>query len=204
MAVVVPLIVVGFFSVNKASDALVKGARGTATQIAQDLVDMTDITLAQEIKLAKAMAIDSKVIDAVTKVAEVGIDNAFIELKSLDSFLGNIFKAVGNDYNVLFVTDSNGGFISDSNDGAYRTKKLSVAERDYFLSVKKTGKVIIGSPVLSKTSGKPISVIAIPLTTVSGQFAGIFGLSLKLDVLSKHINEIKVAIKFFSSRSIYQ
>jgi len=66
LAVVVPLIVVGLFSVNKASDALVKAAKGSATQIARDLAGMTNLALDQEIKLAKAIAVDPKVSETTT------------------------------------------------------------------------------------------------------------------------------------------
>jgi len=35
-------------------------------------------------------------------------------------------------------------------------------------------------------------VVAIPLKTGSGQFAGMFGISLKLDVLSDKVTQVKV------------
>jgi methyl-accepting chemotaxis protein len=192
LAAIIPLAVVGLFSITKSSNALVSLSKGQAEIIAQNLATMTDMAMKQEVKFARGLALDPLVKNAVTKVAEIGMDNSIIELKILDSFLTNIVKEVGADYNVLFVTDSKGLFISDSNGGANRVKKTSVAKRDYFASVKETGKITIGSPVLSKTTGEPITVVAIPLKTVSGQFAGMFGISIKLAALSDKITEVKI------------
>jgi methyl-accepting chemotaxis protein len=176
----------------KSSNALVSLSKGQAKIIAQNLATMTDMAMEQEVKFARGLALDPLVKNAVKKVAETGMDNSISELKNLDSFLTNIVKEVGADYNVLFVTDSKGLFISDSNGGANRAKKISVAERDYFASVKKTGKITIGSPVISKTTGEPITVVAVPLKTVSGQFAGMFGISMKLAALSDQITAVKI------------
>jgi methyl-accepting chemotaxis protein len=192
LAAIIPLMVVGLFSIMKSSNALVSLSKGQAKIIAQNLATMTNMAMEQEVKFARGLALDPLVKNAVTKVAETGMDNSISELKNLDSFLTNIVKEVGADYNVLFVTDSKGLFISDSNGGANRAKKTSVAERDYFASVKESGKITIGSPVISKTTGEPITVVAVPLKTVSGQFAGMFGISMKLAALSDQITAVKI------------
>jgi len=192
LAAIIPLMVVGFFSIRKSSTALLSLAKGQAELVAENLSTMIDGAMMQEIKFARGMALDPQLKDAVAKVAEVGIDDAMTDLKVLDSFLGNAFKAVGEDYNVFFVTDSKGTFISDSMGGANRTKKISVANRDYFRSAQNSGKISIGSPAISKTTGLPITVVAIPLKTDSGQFLGVFGISLKLDRLSDKITQVKI------------
>jgi len=193
MVAIIPLMVVGFFSINKASTAIVLLAEGRAEIVAKNLATMTDMTMKEEIKFANGLAIDPIVKNAVIKVSEIGVDNSISELKILDTFLSNIVKEVGIDYDVLFITDSKGFVISDSNDnGVNREKKTSVSEREYFTYVKENGKIIVGSPVLSKTTGEPITVVAIPLKTFSGEFVGMFGLSIKLASLSNKITEVKI------------
>jgi len=123
LAVVIPLTVVGLFAINKSSSALVTVANGQAEIVAHNLSTMVDVAMAQEVKFAGGLALNPLVKDTAAKVAENGIDNSIIELKALDGFLTNIVKEVGVDYNVLFVTDSKGVFISDSDDGAGRVKK---------------------------------------------------------------------------------
>lgn len=192
LVAIIPLAIVGLFSISKSSTALLSIAKGQAALTAQNLATLANMFIEQEVKLAQGISIDPLVKDAAANVAEIGVDGSIDDLKASDDLLGNIFQKIGTGYNVIFVTDANGAFISDSSDGSYREKGLSVAERDYFKSVKATGKKTIGSPVISKTSGKPIIVVAIPLKTGSGQFAGIFGLSLQLSALSDKITQVKV------------
>ncbi len=192
VAAILPLIVVGLFAINKSSSALVSVSQGQAKLAAQNLAVMANMFVQQEIKLAEGIAVDPIVKRAASAVAEVGIDSSSNELSELDDLLSNLYKKIGKGYNVLFLTDSKGAFISDSDGGTYREKGLSVAERDYFQSVKTSDHAVVGSPVISKTSGLPIIVIAIPLKTDSGQFAGMFGVSLKLDALSNKITQVKI------------
>jgi methyl-accepting chemotaxis protein len=109
----------------------------------------------------------------------------------LDAFLVKQFKEIGIDYDLMFVTEAKGVTISDSTGGTMREKKLSVADRDYFISAK-AGKVSIGTPVISRASGEPVFVIAVPLKTGSGEFAGIFGVVVHLDGLSEKITKVKI------------
>jgi methyl-accepting chemotaxis protein len=191
LAVVIPLTVVGLFAINKSSNALVTAAKGQAAQVAGDLATMIDVAMEQEVKLARGMALEPQVEIAVAKVAEGGQANAMAELEALDSFLVKVFKQIGSSYDIMFVTDAAGITIADSTGGTLRTKKMSVVDRDYFVSAK-TGKVSIGTPILSRASGKPVFVVAVPLKTNSGQFAGIFGIVAQLDTLSDQITKVKI------------
>jgi len=192
LAVVVPLTVVGIFSITKSSKALVSISKGQAQNLAQSLSTMVDVALEQEMKLAREMAIEPLVKNAAIRVSQVGIDDAIRELKAADAFLVDVFKEIGVDYDVMFITDANGTFIADSNGGANREKKTSVATRDYFISAKSNRQITIGSPVLSKTSGQPIIVVATPLKTASSQFAGILGVTLQLSALSDKVTQVTV------------
>lgn len=109
--------------------------------------------------------------------------------KELDQFLAAAFKEMGSNYEAFVFINATGIVISDAAGGAMREKKISVADRDYFKAASQ-GKIFIGSPVKSKTTGNPISGIAIPLKTKSGQFAGIFATIMKLDTLSDKITGV--------------
>ncbi len=191
LAVLIPLTVVGLFAINKSSSALLVLAKGQSELLAQTLAITADMFVDQEIILAEAIAADPMVKRAADAVYSSGVSGSTTELAALDDLLGRIYGKIGKEYNVFFLTDSKGGFISDSDGGASREKGVSVAEREYFQLVKQSGKTIVGSPVLSKTSGKPIIVIAVPMKTDSGQFSGMFGVSLKLDSLSDKITQVK-------------
>ncbi len=191
LAVIVPLSVVGLFAISKSSSALVTAARGQAVQVADDLATMMDLAVQQEVKLARGMALEPLIVNASRKVMADGLDNHMAEIEELDTFLVKEFKEIGIDYDLMFVADASGVTISDSTGGSMRAKKLSVADRDYFISAK-TGKVSIGTPVISRASGEPVFVIAVPLKTDSGKFTGIFGIVVHLDGLSDKITKVKI------------
>jgi len=191
LAVVVPLTVVGLFSINKSSEAFIAIAKGQVSQISQTLAVMTDIFLEQEVKLAREIAIEPLMVDTATKVMAEGLDNAGNELTGLDRFFVTSFQQIGSGYDLLFVTDLKGIIFSDSTGGTYRTKKISVADRDYFKSAI-NGSVSIGMPVLSKVSGKPVIVVAVPVKSDSGEIVGVFGAAVKLDGLSDKITQTKI------------
>ncbi|MCK5311192.1 MAG: Cache 3/Cache 2 fusion domain-containing protein [Desulfobacteraceae bacterium] len=191
MAVIIPLAVVGLFAINKSSTALVTAAEGQAAQVAGDLSTMMDVAIGQEIKLATEMAMNPMVADAAAGVLEGGQDFAMDELTALDDFFGKVFKEIGGGYDLIFVTDTHGVTIADSAGGTLREKKLSVADRDYFIAAK-NGKVSIGKPILSRASGKPVFVIAVPLKTDSGNFTGVFGIVVKFDTMSDKITKVKI------------
>ncbi|MCA1784347.1 MAG: Cache 3/Cache 2 fusion domain-containing protein, partial [Desulfobacteraceae bacterium] len=192
LVVVIPLTVVGLFSLNKASDALIIGANNQAAQIAQDLAIMTDSVLNQEVKLAREMGVNPLITNAVNKVSADGIDDAGTELKALDQFFKTVSDNIGQDYDTFFVTNARGVTISDHLDGALREQDVSFSDRDYFIAARNTGKVAVGQAITSRNTGKPIIVIAVPIKTASGVFGGIFGLAVKLDELSRKITSVKI------------
>ena len=55
-----------------------------------------------------------------------------------------------------------------------------MSERDYFKAVSSNKKTIISDILISKTTGKPAIVIAIPIFNSQGEFQGILGGKLKL------------------------
>ncbi len=191
LAAILPLAVVGFFAISKSSDALVKAAKSQSLQIAKNLAVMTDTLMQEEVKIAKGISLEPMVLDTLSKVLEQGLENSGEQIKSLDNFFVKIFGEIGKDYDLFFIADQNGNTLSDSTGGTLREKNISIKERDYFISAK-DGKISIGKPVLSKASGKPVVVIAVPIQNASGQFAGIFGSVLKLDGVSEKITAVKL------------
>ncbi|MEA1923409.1 MAG: methyl-accepting chemotaxis protein, partial [Pseudomonadota bacterium] len=191
LIVTIPLLIVGFFAVDRASDALYSLGKSRAELVAKDLATMTDMVLEQEINFAKGAAMDPLTIDAATKILKNGVDAAAAEMNLLDDYFVDLYKQVGTNYDLLFFCNSDGIITCDSTGGTLRAKKVSVAERDYFQNAK-NGKINIGSPIFSKVSGNPVVVVAAPVTSKSGSFAGVFAVVLKLDLLSDKITSVKL------------
>ena len=190
-AAILPLIVVGFFSINKSSSALVSIAQGQVKLTAQNLATMVDLSMKQEVGKAETMASDLSIREIAKKSGNKGLQGAAPELAAVEAYLAAVYKKIGENYVFFFVTDSSGQVIADSDYGKYRQQNMNLADRKYFQAAK-SGKSGISDPIISKASGLHIFVVAVPLQDDSGSFAGILGMSVKLSVLSEEIIHVKI------------
>jgi methyl-accepting chemotaxis protein len=189
LLVLIPLIVVGGFSLFKATGALQDMARGQAVQIAKNMSDMVEIAIKEEMKLTSAISVQPHVIEAASKTSKEGADRASAEIERVSGELAKIIKQTGTDYESIFVTDAGGTIIADGSNG--KTKGIAVGDRDYFKEAK-AGKVFVGSAIKSRASGKPVSVVSAPVYGKSGEFEGVLGTILNIDYLSAKIQSVKV------------
>lgn len=189
LASMLPLIISGYFSVIKSSNALTEIHKSQSIQVAKDLAGLSEEFINQEKCFALSMAQTPVVMQGALKVFDSGTDDAEQELNALENFLAAVYAKVGTKYESLRVSDKNGNIIADSYEGKARTRCL--AERQYFIDAKK-GNISISEPILSSFSGHPIFTIAVPLKKADGTFAGTFVSGVKLDQLSNHITHSKL------------
>ncbi|MBN2122686.1 MAG: Cache 3/Cache 2 fusion domain-containing protein [Deltaproteobacteria bacterium] len=188
-AVAIPLLVVGVFSVMRASDALEVQARGQAVHIAQNLAGMVHLVLSEEVKLVKDLAVGNATIATASKVAEAGAEAAAEEIQTMNLKLATAMKNIGADYELMLLLDAQGVCIADPSGG--QNKGLNVADRDYFKAAK-AGKANVGTPIISRVSGNPVTPICAPVYSRSGDFVGAVLTVLKIDFLCEKITNVKI------------
>jgi len=186
--VLLPLLAIGFLSINKASTALEEAAKHESKTVAEDLSNMTVMFLNEELRIAKELAERAITVSAATGVMEKGADNASAELGVLSSALKTMKTVIGQDYEIIFMTDVSGKVIADGSDGSFHG--LDLSNRDYF-SDARNGNTSIGSVVKSKASGKPVLVASAPIFSESKKFAGIIGIAMNIEFLSGKIASVK-------------
>lgn len=191
LAVLLPILLIGIFSVFKASNALLGSGKAQAMQVAEDLAFMSDLYLNSEIKFATAIASQQLVINALKSVKEYGVSDTLDELTHIDSNLKLLFNKHNNNYENFILTDSRGITIADNEDGKLRSSKLALTDREYFKKAKQ-GHANISNPIKSKITGNPVVAISVPVKTVYGDFIGMFATILKLDVLTDEITNVKL------------
>ena len=191
VAAILPLVVVGLFSITKSSTALVGIAQGQAELTAQNLAGMVDLVMKMEVRKAETMASESFIRAIAKRSARDGVLETAPELAAAEAYLADVYKKTGENYVFFFVTDSSGRVIADSAYGKYRQQNMNLAGREYFQKAK-SGQSVIGEPVIAKAGGLPIVVVAVPLQGDSGSFAGILGVSVKLTSLSEQITQVKI------------
>jgi len=189
LAVLIPLVVVGLFSVTKASKALESLSKEQVSNVARDLAGMTELVLQEEVKIAGELGVARTTLAALAKVGASGIENAENELKELTEMLSGTMKKIGKDYDIILVADANGMVITDGSGG--KSRGMTMADRGYFQIAKK-GKANVGAPVKSKTSGRPVVPICVPIYSSVGQVMGAVTTVLKIDFFSKKITSVKV------------
>lgn len=189
IAVFIPLLVVGIFSIMKSSDSLHAVAGEQMTNIAKDTANMVQLVLKEELKLVSELSVNSDLIQAATKVSASGLASASDECATAGLFLSSLTRKIGKDYEGIMITDANGTVIADGNDG--ELCGISTADRDYFKSAR-NGNINIGQLTKSKKTGNPVLPVCSPIISPSGQFVGIASAVVSIDFLIDVISGIKL------------
>lgn len=188
-AVTIPLVVVGLFSFNKASNALTDLSTRQVTKFAAGLADTVNIALTEELKLASDLSVGNATIRALTKISREGIQASQKEIQSLDRKFLNAMKRIGKDYESIFATDVNGTIFSDGSGGSY--KSISIADRQYF-QMAIQGQDTVGTPVKSKKTGNIIIPICAPIRSTDGNVVGTLVIATRIEVLTPYILNLKI------------
>ncbi|MCG8551420.1 MAG: methyl-accepting chemotaxis protein [Desulfobacterales bacterium] len=193
VAAILPLVVVGLFSINKSSSALVDIAQGRAKLAAQNLATMLSLFMEEETEKARTMASAPQVQKMINNAGAKDSENSFSEVPAVAAYLSEIYQKSKKYYDTILIANSSGlVFVrADLYGKASGLKKISVADRNYFKAAK-SGKITISEPIISKVSGDSIFVVAVPLQNSSGVFSGILGLVVKLSAITEKVAQTKI------------
>lgn len=189
MAVLFPLVVVGVFSVIKASKALEHVAKEQVEHIAVELAGMTNILLEGEMKVAIGLAVTDDIKNTLEKSMSKGVSETEAELAQLGAVLKTFKQNTGDDYEIIVVTDERGTVIADSNDGTNRG--ISIADRDYYQNARNSV-ANIGAVTNSKASGRPIIPVCATINGSTGGMIGTVVLVTKIETMAKEFASVKV------------
>lgn len=89
----------------------------------------------------------------------------------------------------IFITDKNGIVQIEGSDGKYNGQGF--IDRGFFQQ-SKGGKPTWSDVYLSKVDGKPVRFFCVPLKTSKGSTAGVIGAVVKVDYMTKLLDDIKI------------
>jgi len=187
LAVLVPLAVVGAYNTWKSVFALERLAQGQAMALSASLAELTNTTLEGEVKLATSLATVPR---ARKALQALGTPEAAASQAEMDGWLTDTKAKLGTGYAAILVADLNGKVIGDSFGG--KSKGTDVSDRAYFKQLKSSGKTVISPPLLSRTTGKPATVVAVPVKSGEGTLLGVMILSISLEELSKKVTDARL------------
>ncbi len=188
MAVLIPLLVVGLFSITKSSGALQAIAKDRAVNVSTDIAAMVDLVMQEEIKIVLQLSLNDSIVGLASRLADQGTFDTTTEIQNVKDLLSANMSKLGSDYECIFLADTNGMIIAD---GTGKITGTSVADRDYF-KIARNGKTNIGTVVLSKLSGKPVVPVCSPVYSKEGRLIGEVATILNIDFLSDKISKIKL------------
>lgn len=98
-------------------------------------------------------------------------------------------KEMFEEYEILLLSDLSGDYkATNANDEIVG----NIKDREYFDEVMKSGKPVISDPVISKSTGNPIIVIAGPIKDDNGNIIGVVGGTVNLDKITEIIGQEKL------------
>ena len=162
------------------------------SQTARDLATLTEHVITQHREVVRGIASISSVADAVAARNAGQLDAA--ALARLNQQLGAILTSLSPHYQGLFTASSEGmvfaGTLKNGDTSPY--VQLDIHDRAYFVEARRTLLPVISEPVISKIGNVPIVVIAVPLKSPAGVFAGLVALSVEVDYLAHIISSQKL------------
>ena len=186
--VLIPLVVVGIFAVNKAADALSKSSESRALNIATDVAGAVNMVLEEQLTKTASLAMIPEFREAAMAPALSAEEEQAINSRSRA-----ILSGLGAYYQGLYVGRSDGIlFAGTLEDGSAAWKGVDIRERDYFKQMLSTGKPVVSDALRSKVDGKPAVFAVAPLKSDDGRVVGILGLALKIDFLIEAVSSKKI------------
>lgn len=182
MLVVVPLIVVSWLSYSKSYRAIYDISTMQSQATATDLANLVSNTLTAEINQANIMASQRGIIKLSTSIDEFGLDGIPSEyVIEMFTDLKQQFNSMGKHYQGIFLADTKGLLYTGILDTGKEYKGSNISKRPYFLRAKTEGKTVVSEIVISKSTGRPISVICVPIKSIAGKFVGALGMVIKAE-----------------------
>ena len=191
LAVILPLLIVCYIAVTKASDALVTTTKSNLLEQAQRLSSLVESNLTLQERLADTIATDPAIIQVIASVDKNGIDSAKDDIAQLHINMQNKYKALGEHYNGIFVSDKNGLLVTGDQSNGNDFSGIKIADREYFKEVKSSDKSALSEILRSKATNELTYVACAPIRNAAGEFLGVIGLSIKGSSLVDLIGQAK-------------
>jgi methyl-accepting chemotaxis protein len=194
MLAVIPMLVLGTFTVLKTMKTFVEISEDATAQSVEKLCEFARSMVAQEIRQVHGISGMASIARVSEKVEREGREASKEDIESLDKEFSSILKKLGDQYSGIYLTDKDGLFIAgariEGDNAPY--KKMNVSDRDYFQDAKRDGKGNVGTLIKAKTNNRPVMIACTPVYSEKGQFQGILATATKIDSLIQLISSTKI------------
>lgn len=195
LSVLVPLLIVGYFSVTKSSTALMELSKKNAQTMAGDIALLVGNLMHAEKETVAALGDAQMLRTSLEKLAAVSNGEEGREIqKAMFTYMQGRFKILNDSgqYQGIYITDATGQILTGVLDSGEEYGRVSVAENMDFKQAKQKGEAAIGDMLRSKTTSLPVVPLTAPVRSASNPFLGAVGLVLKPDYFTRLVAERKV------------
>ncbi len=189
LAVLLPLLILGAFSLYNTVGAIKEMSHAQTTEVARGLAYMANLAVSEEMKMAGQFAHNATIVQAAMEYADGG--KAGTQVARATQELTALQQRIGSDYEVIYLIGLDGKGIADSLGGKLLNKGINLKERDYFKAAKE-GKVNVGSVVKSAATGNIVMTFAAPVYSPANQLVGVLGSTIKISFLGDKISAVKL------------
>lgn len=189
LAVLLPLLILGAFSLYNTVGAIKEMSHAQTTEVAKGLAYMANLAVSEEMKMAGQFAHNATIVQAAMEYAGGG--KAGTQVARATQELTALQQKIGGDYEVIYLIGLDGKGIADSLGGKLLNKGINLRERDYFKAAKE-GKINVGSVVKSVATGNIVMTFAAPVYSPSNQLVGVLGSTIKVSFLGDKISAVKL------------
>lgn len=179
LIVILPMIIIGYLSITKASNALVDISTTNAQAQAERVASTVAATLEFQRRVVSTIATDEKIIEIVEKLKTDGAGNSPEEIKRLHSIMQRKIPTLGSQYDGLFFADDKGIYVSGSKTNGEEYTLTDISGRQYFIDAKTSGKPVLSDVLRSKDSGALVYAGCAPVKSDSGEFLGVIVIGIK-------------------------
>jgi methyl-accepting chemotaxis protein len=187
--VLLPILMVGIFSVDKATQTLNDAAQKEVLQVAKSLAKSTQIILQDKLRLAELLTVDATISAAAAEFAKSeggGVPQEVSE--KLTVKLTQVAKQLGKDYENVMYIDPWGKVQSDGAEGG---AGIDLSDREYF-KANKEGRAVISKIIKSKKTGNAIVCIAAPIRSQAGTFQGSVMIAMSMNYFTREVTNSKI------------
>ncbi len=181
---IIPLMLVSYFSCTKASLFLGTFSKEHSRAMAEQLAGYTGKLLEQELKLANQIAAENTVIQSALHTG-----GAQANSHELHTMLSGFMGKAPNDYEDIYVTDISGNVIAAGT--VLYAPERSFAKTATFKTVQHLG-ACIGEVTKSANEKNTVVPVLSPIVSQDGLFQGSVVLLLKLDGLIDKFSKTKI------------
>ena len=194
LAVLLPLTVVGYFSVNKATDALMGISQEKTQSMASDLALLVKNLLDAEKDMVGALAVDPVYVQALHDISQADPETRKEQEEDLFDNIDKKFQRLNSSqqYQGIFFADQSGQLVTGVLANGDEYSGLSVANNAEFVQAQQERTEIVGEMIRSQATSKLVVPVVAPILSPDKQFLGVVGLVLKTEYFTDLVAQRKI------------